>query len=427
MQRVEPNKRCINLDWLEVYALEPSNESPHDAEYFRSVGLIVKEREYGTRVYKEMFTIYGSDNLPLLEVRRNPMSASGRVSNGVLDEHATHIRLCNRTCYCDDAAEIMESFLHTYHYELKRISRLDIALDFEYFDSGDDPQKFLNRYINGKYAKINQSRISLHGLDCWDGRYWNSVKWGSPKSMVNTKMYDKTMELRENYDKPYIRQAWFESGLISDWHTMEKTRDDGTTYKPRIWRVEFSIKSHDKNWFQVEDPFKSTGNIRSIRHTLDKYFTRSQMCDVFFSLCAHYFAFKKIVYINDGKNGEEKKLQRKDRCPDKILWDVSSMTEVYIIRTQATSDKAKSDKDRLLQMLYEYQREEINPKIQKALYTLIERLEEKTHNQDFSSRLDEETIAKMRKLVSERMERAKIKRREEREREGELYDTTELN
>lgn len=427
MQRVEPNKRCINLDWLEVYALEPSNESPHNAEYFRSVGLIVKERDYGTRVYREMFTIYGGDNLPLLEVRRNPMSAIGQVSNGVLDEHATHIRLCNRTCYCDDAAEIMAEFLSTYHYELKRISRLDIALDFEYFDSGDDPQKFLNRYINGKYAKINQSRISLHGLDCWDGRYWNSVKWGSPKSMVNTKMYDKTMELREHYDKPYIRQAWYESGLISDWHTMEKTRDDGTTYKPRIWRVEFSIKSHDKNWFQVEDPFKSTGNIRSIRHTLDRYFTRSQMCDVFFSLCAHYFAFKKIVYINDGKNGGEKKLQRKDRCPDKVLWDVSSVTEVYIIRTQATSDKAKSDKDRLLQMLYEYQREEINPKIQKALYTLIERLEEKTHNQDFSSSLDEETIAKMRRLVSERMERAKIKRREEREREGELYDTTEQN
>lgn len=409
-----PNVRCINLDWLEVYALEPARESPRDADYFRRAGYIVRERDYGTPVYSEMFTLLGHDDLPLLEVRRNPKSKIGEQTNGVLDPLATHIRLCNRTCYFENAAVLMQEFLDTHHYTTKRISRLDLALDFEYFDSGDDPQKFLNRYINGKYAKVNQSRISLHGLDCWDGRYWNSVKWGSPKSMVNTKMYDKTMEIREQSDKPYIRMAWYAAGLVDDWHTLEKKKDDGTIYKPRIWRVEFSIKSHDKNWFQVENPYNTKPRLLSIKHTLDRYYTRVQMCDVFFSICAHYFAFKKMEYLEGKSKGADRQLKRKDRCQDKVLFDVSRMQNVYVLSTTATSERQSNKTDRLLRYLYEYQQEVTDPKIHKALYTIIEALENRTHVNDFKTSLDEDTIRALRRLISERMERAKNERLQSR-------------
>lgn len=409
-----PITRCINLDWLEIYALEPVSESPRNADYFRCAGYIVREREYGTPVYNEMFTIMGHDDLPLLEIRRDPKSKIGEQANGVLNPFATHIRLCNRTCYFENAAELMQQFLEQHHYTLKRISRLDLALDFEYFDSGDDPQKFLNRYINGKYAKVNQSRISLHGLDCWDGRYWNSVKWGSPKSMVNTKMYDKTMEIREQSDKPYIRMAWYAAGLVDDWHTLEKTKQDGTRYKPRIWRVEFSIKSHDKNWFQVENPYNTKPRLRSIKHTLDRYFTRIQMCDVFFSVAAHYFAFKKMEYQDGKSKGADRQLKRKDRCADKVLFDVSAMTTVYVLSTTATSERQSPKNDRLLKYLYEYQYEVTDPKIQRALYTVIESLETRTHTADFRCSLDDETIQALRRLISQRMEQAKNERATER-------------
>ena len=66
-------RRCVNLDWLEVDALEPANGQ--DAEYFRSHGLVVDEREYGTRVFGQMFTIYGSDHLPFIEIRRQPKTS----------------------------------------------------------------------------------------------------------------------------------------------------------------------------------------------------------------------------------------------------------------------------------------------------------------------------------------------------------------
>lgn len=387
-----------------MYVLEPITEHSLNADYFRSDGWEVRQRDYGTPIYHEMFTLYGTDGLPLLEVRRNPKSAAGTVSKGVLDPRSSHIRLCNRTCYMEQAAGIMQQFIDRYHYQLGRICRIDICLDFEKFDSGDDPQKFLNRYINGKYSKLNQSAISLHGLDCWDGRYWNSVKWGSPKSMVTTKFYDKTKELQEQSDKPYIRQAWFECGLVSDWRTLEKTKQDGTTYKPRIWRVEFSIKSSEKNWFVIENPYNNKPRLRSIRHTLDRYLTRSQMLDVFFSLANHYFHFKKVVYIDNGTNPADRQLQRKDRCPDKMLWDTKAVAVFYKLANVVSSEKKNNKAERLLKYLYEYQSQTISPAIQKALYTIIEHLERTTHTEECVGGITEHYAQMLQLLIQRRMQ-----------------------
>lgn len=398
--------RCINLDWLEIYALEPLEESPHDADFFRRVGLTVREREYGTPVYKEMFTILGHDDLPLLEIRRNPKSAIGKQENGVLPPNATHIRLCNRTCYFEDAADLMANFLATYHYSFSRISRLDICLDFERFDYGDDPQKFLNRFVNGRYSKINQANISMHGLDCWDGRYWNSIKWGSHKSMVSTKFYDKTKELAEQSDKPYIRQAWWLAGLVDDWRTLEKKKPSGEVYRPKIWRVEFSIKSGVNNWFVVENPYNTKPKLRSIRHTLDRYKTKQQMCDVFFSLCHHYFHFKKVEYIDNGASGADRQLKRKDRCADKQLFDMSAIGTFYKVAAVNTNEKKSKLEDRLLRYLQQYQEQTIESKVHKAIHVLIEHIETMTHRNEIVGEVDEKTIQIIRLLVQRRLNKS---------------------
>lgn len=386
-------ERCVNIDWLEVYAIESNLGYPHNADFFRAAGWRVEEREYGTPSYREMFTLYSvEDDLPLLEIRRNPKSARGVQERGVLDPMGCHIRLCNRTCYFDNAAEVMQQFIDRYMFSCSRISRIDICLDFEKFDSGDDPQKFLNRYMNGKYSKINQARIGANGLDQWDGRYWNSLRWGQESSMVSTKFYDKTMELRERHDKPYIRQAWFASRLIDDWFTLEKYGKDGTKYKPRIWRVEFSIKSSTKNWFVVEDHYSTKKKLRSIRHTLDQYFTRAQLLDKFFSLADHYFHFK--VY-EDG--------QRKDRCKDKVLFKNCEPSTFYKVAHVATSKPQKKADGRLLQLLYKHRDESYKPEIFKACNVLIEQLEMRVRVADESQPMSSDELTLLRQLVAMRI------------------------
>ena len=176
--------RCVNIDWLEVYVLESNDEYPCNADYFRRKGYFVKEREYGTRVYKEMFEIQDEMNNPLIEIRRNPASGQSDF-NGLLPQ-SSHIRLPNWMLYQGNPIDYLRQFLLRHNYIFKRIYRIDICYDFEYFDSGDQPARFARRYLQGTYRKINQSHLTAHGFDSWTGTNYNSLSWGAPSSMVST-------------------------------------------------------------------------------------------------------------------------------------------------------------------------------------------------------------------------------------------------
>lgn len=291
--------RCINLDWLEVFCFEIGE--PHDADFFRRAGFVVDEREYGTRIYNQMFTLMGDDGHPLLEVRRSPKSL-------LMPQQATHLRLVNRSCYFDNAADVMAEFIDRYDYTFQRISRVDICLDFVRFDDNTLPRVFMQRYMRGKFSKINQANIRAHGSDNWTGRVWNSVSWGSPSSMIGTKFYNKTLELydpkTDSFGKPYIRHAWFNAGLIDN---IDRCTLDGM--EQEIWRVEFSIKSSVKRWSVIELDGKSK-HYQSLHNTLDCYDCKDKLLTMFAALQQHYFHFKRYVMG-----------QRKDRCPDRRLFN----------------------------------------------------------------------------------------------------------
>lgn len=329
-------KRCVNIDWLEVYCKESNANFPCNAQFFRDRLITVRERDYGTRQYREMFVILDKDNEPFIEIRRNPVSSSvSSAQFGIYDPLSCHIRLSNRYCYADNAVDLLAEFLQTYDYTVCRLYRLDICLDFERFDKGDDPQEVVKRYMKGRYTKIYQGHISAHGADRWNIRDWSSLSWGSPTSMVGTKLYNKTKELEEAKDKPYIRYAWWAAGLVDDWRDLTKKAEDGTIYKPTIWRVEFSIRSEARGWYSYEDcNGKKTKKMRR-EHTLSTYASKADQLKAFAFLAHHYFHFKKY---EEGV--------RKDLCEDKVLFDFGEH-EVYKIDRLLTS----TPKDATLQNL----------------------------------------------------------------------------
>lgn len=365
---VPSSQRCVNLDWLEVHCFEPSND-PHDATFFRRAGLEVVEREYGTRVYREMFTISDRRGNPFVEVRRNPFSQGYQ---GVHAAEECHLRLVNAACYYDDAALRLQNFMDTYGYTFNRISRVDICLDFEKFDEGDDPAKFLSRYLRQVYSKINQGNITAHGTDRWDGQLWNSVSWGSPSSAIGTKFYNKTQELYDptsgTFKKPHIRYAWLQCGLIDDFHKVLKKSEDGW-YQPQIWRIEFSIRSSVKKWFTIELNGKER-NYQSIRNTLAMYDCREKLVTLFAALQQHYFHFK---HYEKGK--------RKDRCEDKVLFNWKGVQLTYKVgRDDILSilgDGARKAKpyDTLLRKLREFRQGQIKHDVLNACDIIIKVLE----------------------------------------------------
>lgn len=338
--------RCVNLDWLEVYCVETQ---PRPWSYFHDLGFEVQKREYGTPMYREMFTIL-DHGAALIEVRRDPYQVKSQ--GGIFEDGACHIRLSNRTCYYPDPVGLLRRFIIEHEFFYKGITRVDICLDFLHFDFGDDPLEILKSYMEGKISKINQANVAAHGTDQWDGRYWNSLKWGSETSMVTTKLYNKTMELnRPGHDKFYIRDEWERCGLCSrQITTYQYENKDGTTCtrygckyvaygtaKPepipqeqctevQIWRVEFSVKSNARHWVNLQS--KEFHLL-----TLNNIDSRQKLIFLFHSLAAHYFHFKTLIYTREGT------IQRKDRCPDKVLFITSQLERAYKPKALPTAAK----------------------------------------------------------------------------------------
>ena len=350
-----------------------------------------------------MFTIYFPDGEPFLEIRRAPAADTSTEAAKFFEPYSCHIRLHNRTCYLKTtnpdnpednctAATILTQFIEQYGFTFRRISRVDLCLDFERFDTGDDPQKFLYRYLNGKYSKINQGNISAHGKDLWDGRAWNSVSWGSINSQIGTKMYNKTMEIKECRDKPYIRQAWASAGLVEDMTTLLKHKDDGTAYKPAIWRVEFSIRSSVKKWFVIEHDNLGNKCKRSKHNRLEDYATDSQLLTLFASLADHYFHFK---HFEEG--------QRKDRCKDKELFRFGSIEQYYKVEKVATSKPPSSALVALKNRLEGYRMTHYDTATNNAISVLLQAIAAEIKRNNKTQPYTDNELILFRRLISYRV------------------------
>lgn len=237
--------KCVNIDWLEVFCSENTLCTP---EYFMSRGYNVKLRPYGTPQYSMMFSIQDEAKRDIIEIRRCPYSLKSQ--GGIFNENDCHIRLSNRTCYCPDPIGYLRRFLLDHGYRLKLISRIDICLDFATFDNGMSPEFFVSEYMRGAFLKLHQSRLhsygsdyevslAAHGNDTIKTKVWNSLSWGSKKSSITTKMYNKSLEMRQKKKKHYIINQWEKAGL-------RPGEND-------IWRIEFSLSSAIKGYVRIED------------------------------------------------------------------------------------------------------------------------------------------------------------------------------
>lgn len=306
--------RCINIDWLEMYCYEP--REPRTPEYFERLGLSVSCRDYGTKHWSQVFTIKDEQGNDFMEVRRSPRHEHGE-HHTILPDNACTLRLVNRYCYYDTAAWIMSDFIGKHGYLIRRIFRLDIALDLKVFDSGDKPESVMRRIVRHKYTKVYQSDRTVHGTDHWNDCDDNSISWGKKKSMVVTRFYNKSLELAQVKDKPWIRQAWYEAGLIDDPIAPIVLDKSGKVVGDAVWRLEFQINSSARGWFVAEGDHKND----YVEHTLEAYWNRPLLQQAFACLCDHYFNFRIF-----------KRGKKKYDCEPKVFFKWSDEDTHYRLR-----------------------------------------------------------------------------------------------
>lgn len=372
--------RILNIDWLEIYCIEQIDE-PRDAEFFRKQGFEVIERDYGTPIYKEMFTICDNGN-PYIEIRRNPYSLKSM--GGIMQDGSCHIRLCNESCYHDNPIDEMRTFILTYDFVYKSIARIDICLDFNTFDNGWTPQRFINSYMRSNISKVNQTNVSCHGSDNWDGRSFNSLKWGAVTSPISTKLYNKTLEMKQGEDKSYIRQWWQCGG---DFVGMAIKPEDvtGLDMTKEVWRLEFSIKA------QAQARKRKSGNEEKFTLHLFDYDTKEKLWQRFCELYEMYFDFRKKEYVYDEKK-QERHLKRKYDCKRIKLFDFSDRCIKY---KPARKPRQKKRPDRIYKIMMNRINDMMNkPKVEReykeAFSTLINYLSYKCNYEVINFHFQEE-------------------------------------
>lgn len=284
------------------------------------------------------------------------------VSN-VIDRRGTLVKLSNRELYQPDFSYTFVNFLALYGLKYKSISRLDLCYDCNDFVGKMSPRRLINSFLSGKFLKNGQPSYTLQGDTSSDKRDQlvdavigaikranpetesdlrqtiqsvinerikrtddsrctvrgsarsvrdvNYIAFGSRSSSVCSYMYNKTKELREVKDKPYIRQLWKLNGI-------DDSRD--------VWRVEISIKSDAKTLLHTE-----TGELFTLNTDMLKLQTDIE--SLFYIYAAKYFDFR----VND-------LTKNKSRMRSVPIFERMPTVTTRPIRLTLRQDVTKSDK-----------------------------------------------------------------------------------
>lgn len=269
-----------SIDWLQIYCLctlsqagEPSIPdsliSPHPDRngYHREYKLVAASE------YTHGYTWHRSVMWKDYTVAHISACPSSRLHN----QRGCSIKLHNAILYLYDWYFVLLDILDTLHWQAQNITRLDICCDVNYFLGGLLPSTFIRNYISKKNSYIRVGRKAndwaLFGQKDINSNTLNSIRWGSRQSGVSVYLYNKSKELADQKDKPYIRYCWKEAGL--------NTAKD-------VWRTEISITSQGCGLKDISS---------SMLHTLfvDDLTSSEAVKTIFQSYAKKYFHFKRII------------------------------------------------------------------------------------------------------------------------------------
>lgn len=297
---------AINVDWLQVYCHDDNLGFLHDI-YYGVSAYEFKLLPHGTRHFKELWEVIDEDGEKYAIIQRVPHSS-------IISADGAIIQLCNRELYRPYYASNFIVFLSSHHFRYKSISRLDICFDSNYLYKKLKHSKLIKDLMTGVVLKNNQSKVAWNfnaianvgkPMEC------NSCSFGSKSSSVSTKMYNKTLEMKEQKQKPYIIESWGYNGLNLDMD---------------VWRIEISIKSDASTTIRTE-----TGEI--FRLDPDSLKMQQLVEDIFFSYAEKYFSFKR----NNGT-------KNKTRMPDLLIFPKERSVTLRPIRITEEKDSGRSDR-----------------------------------------------------------------------------------
>lgn len=259
------------LDWVQINAkiplttsVGPDGNIVYDIEtYINNIpttfsnGYLLIDTGNRTLHYKKLYNLVYNDltgePIILAELQMYP-----HVS--FIQNNSCNLKISNRILYASNYLQHIKTILDTLNLDFINYTRIDIANDFNNVNGFNSPMSFigsiassLNVIAGSKNNKLfknteagiqteNNNNIPQYDFEQYDKetyfkrKEYNAFKLGSRQSSVTVSMYNKTLELKQKKDKPWIREFWHINNLSSDLDT---------------WRLEFSLKKDKKNVIDV--------------------------------------------------------------------------------------------------------------------------------------------------------------------------------
>lgn len=343
-------KYCISVDWLQTYCLGDVLESGTYGD-LESRLFWIKEDAGETAMFKRRFSVYSS-NIKVATILQCPRSS-------VINRKATLVKLENRVLYSTNYISLLYDLQKTLKLYYKGITRLDLCYDCNFLKGGRKVDRFIKDFVMSEMGQLGHivrkgsARFSVHGTKKQtSASKFNSISWGSPKSKIRCYCYDKTLELIEVKDKPWIREVWKQNGLECEinYEQYAKTPQNeldqmyeqagfDTYINKHVWRFEISIGSEGQDILNM-----STGEL--------------------FRLSPHYLenqkAIEKLFYLYAEKvfnfriNTGQKQIRNYKRLELFEMSDVITAKPIYINKFLDSGRAEKTCYNKLRKLSEEY-------------------------------------------------------------------------
>ena len=272
----------------------------------------IVDEQKSTRVFKKLYKVIHR-GLEYFYIQQEPISSA-------LKRGLTLVKVANRVLYSEKYIPLLLDLLKALHLQYKGVSRLDIAYDCNFFYDGRSPKKFIHNYITkplgkkgGIYLANVKKHITFFEKSISSNTRYSYIKFGMGTGGRSAYIYDKSVELREVKDKPWIRQVWEDNGLIDN--------DD-----VHVWRSEISIKSQGKQLLNLD-----TGELFALHPSfLDTY---EKICKIF-----HFYAAKAFDFrINRGQKNRR-------NFPPLRLFDPNIIVTCVPRKVSVSADTGRAEK-----------------------------------------------------------------------------------
>lgn len=265
-------RAMYSLDWLQVFCLMPLNcDMTWKEKVSPRSDSFGNHHRYTMAGTKEFIAGYNM-NRALIRGTRTVAIIAWCPLDKRKRFNGCAVKIVNPVLYCADWYFILMDVLAVLEWEPHNLTRVDLACDLNYFVGGLLPDTFIRKYVcrsNASYIRHGSNKWALYGIKEMRCTVFDSIRWGSRSSGVSVYLYNKTKELRDKKDKPWIREAWEEALLSS-------TLD--------VWRVEISITSQGLGLRSIGD---------DVLHTLfiDDLRTPEYLQNMFLTYASRYFKF----------------------------------------------------------------------------------------------------------------------------------------